>query len=131
MISFHLIRYYSMHHVHGSGTLNANKEDLDKIFTQELVDRSIKTQKEMIKKAIKILKPGGELIYSTCSILKEENEKIVKEILKPENIEIVPIDKEMFKGEIKFLPASIEGTICLMPDALYEGFFVAKLRKKN
>ena len=120
-----------MHHVRGSGTLNTNKDSLDNIFTKELLDRSIKTQKEMIRKAIRILKSGGELVYSTCSILKEENEKIVEEILELENVEIMPIDKEMFKGEISFLPVSIEGTICVMPQGLYEGFFVAKLRKKN
>lgn len=112
----------------GSGTINLNNINLEKTFTKELVDRSIKTQKELLKKAIKILKVNGELVYSTCSVLKEENEEIVSEILKLENIEIVPIDEKEF-DDIPLLPVSIQGTICVCPNELYEGFFVAKLRK--
>ena len=113
----------------GSGTLNLNDPELEKVFTKELVERSIKTQKELLKKAIRILKTNGELIYSTCSILKEENEKVVEEILKLGNVEIIPIDTHEFK-DIPLLPVNIEGTICVCPNELYEGFYVAKLRKK-
>ncbi len=119
-----------MHHVHGSGTLNLNN-NIDKIFTEELLQRSIKTQRELIKKAVRILRVNGELIYSTCSILKEENEKVVEEILKLSNIEIVPIDEKIFKGELPLLPTNIQGTICVCPNRLYEGFFVAKLKKNK
>lgn len=113
----------------GSGTIKINNEKQCNNFTKELVERSTKTQKELIKKASKILKSGGELIYSTCSILKEENEEIVKEILKSGEMEILPIVDEIFEC-IPKLPVSIEGTICVCPSYLYEGFFVAKLRKK-
>lgn len=112
----------------GSGTLNLNERDIEKVFTKELVERSMKTQKELIKKAVRILKVDGELIYSTCSILKEENEKVVEEILKLGNIEVLPIDGRDFK-DIPLLPVGIEGTICVCPTDLYEGFFIAKLRK--
>jgi len=112
----------------GSGTINLNDVKLEKTFTKELVDRSVKTQKELLKKAVKILKVDGEIIYSTCSILKEENEKVVEEILKIGNIELVPINEKEFDG-IPLLPVNIEGTICVCPSCLYEGFFVAKLRK--
>ena len=117
-----------MLHVHGSGTIDTNRDDIEKIFTKELISRSVKTQKELIRKAVKILKNGGELIYSTCSILKEENENIIKEVLKMQNVELVPIDKTKFEG-VEFLPVSIDGTICIAPNELYEGFFVAKIRK--
>jgi len=113
----------------GSGTINLNDEKLEKTFTEELVKRSVKTQLELLKKAITVLKPGHEMIYSTCSILKEENEENIEEILKLGNVELVPIDKEMFK-EIPLLPVNIEGTICVCPSELYEGFFIAKIRKK-
>lgn len=113
----------------GSGTLNSNDANLSKYFTKELIDRSVKTQKDLIKKAVKILKKNGELIYSTCSILKEENENVLKEILRTGSVEIVPIDKEEF-GDIPLLPVEVEGTICVKPTELYEGFFVAKLKKQ-
>ena len=44
------------------------------------------------------------------------------------NIELIPIDKSKFDG-IEFLPVTIDGTLCVMPNELYEGFFVAKIRK--
>lgn len=112
----------------GSGTLDLNNDNLEKIFTKELIDRSVKTQKELIKKAVKVLKVNGELIYSTCSILKEENERVVEEILKSGNMEIIPIDSKIFES-VPLLPVKLEGTICVCPSDLYEGFFVAKLRK--
>lgn len=113
----------------GSGTLDLNNDNVEKIFTEELIDRSVKTQKELIKKAVKVLKVNGELIYSTCSILKEENERVVEEILKSGNMEIISIDRKLFEG-VPLLPVKLEGTICVCPSELYEGFFVAKLRKK-
>jgi len=115
----------------GSGTINLNDEKLEKIFTEELVTRSVKTQLELLKKAITVLKPGHEMIYSTCSILKEENEQNLVKILKSGNAEIVPIDikKEIFK-DIPLLPVNIEGTVCVCPSELYEGFFIAKIKKK-
>lgn len=112
----------------GSGTLDLNNDNVEKIFTKELIDRSVKTQKELIKKAVKVLKVNGELIYSTCSILKEENERVVEEILKSGNMEIIPIDSKIFES-IPLFPVKLEGTICVCPSELYEGFFVAKLRK--
>lgn len=109
----------------GSGTENIYKEN----FTQELINRSVKTQEELLKKALKLLKQGKDMVYSTCSILKEENENILKKVLAKSNAEIVPIEKELLKG-IPLLPASLEGVICVAPTYLYEGFFVAKIKKK-
>ena len=114
----------------GSGTINADDKNLEKYYTEELVQRSIKTQKDLLLKASNIIKKGGEIIYSTCSILKEENEEVVKEIMKKGNLEILPIDLNKFNG-VPLLPVEIEGTLCVCPDELYEGFFVAKLKKKG
>lgn len=113
----------------GSGTINIFDEKLNKYFTKELVDRSIKTQKELLQKAIKVLKKGGEMVYSTCSILKQENEENIEKFLKNNQLEIVPIDIELLK-DIPLVPSKIEGVITVCPNELYEGFFVAKLRKK-
>lgn len=113
----------------GSGTININDNNLDKYFTAKLVEKSQKSQYMLLKKAIKVLKQGHEMIYSTCSILKQENEQIVSKILKETKTEIVPIK---FEGEesIPILPTEINGTLCVCPSEYYEGFFVAKIRKK-
>lgn len=115
----------------GSGTISLGNQKLEKTFTEELVERSVRTQLELLKKAITVLKPGHEMIYSTCSILKEENEENVSKLLKSGKVELVPIDleKEVFK-DVPLLPVSIEGTVCVCPSEFYEGFFIAKFRKK-
>jgi len=112
----------------GSGTIYLEDKNIEKYFTLKLIEKSTKTQRELLKKAIKILKPGKEMVYSTCSILSCENEEIVNNILQEEKCEIVPID---FKGldEIPKLSTKLEGTLCVAPNELYEGFFIAKLRK--
>ena len=111
----------------GSGTLNASNKSIES-FTLELINRSVKAQTELIKKAIKILKVGGELVYSTCSILKEENEEIVNKILENKNLEIVTINKEQF-NELPLLPCNINDALLIKPTKLYEGFFVIKIKK--
>ena len=112
----------------GSGTLDLNDEKVIQGFTEELVNRSIKTQKELIDKSLKHIKVGKEMVYSTCSILKEENEAYLTELVKKGIIEIIPIDLDYF-SEIPVLPVDLEGTLCVCPTEYYEGFYVAKIKK--
>ena len=114
----------------GSGTMDLNNEKTYKNFTDILVEKSTKSQLTLLKKALKILKPGHEMIYSTCSILARENEQILTKALKGINAEVVPIE---IKGieDIPVLPTKIEGTLCVCPNKYYEGFFVAKIRKNK
>lgn len=104
----------------GSGTENVFNSN----FTEELIKRSCKTQEELLTKALSILKHGGEMVYSTCSILKEENEEILNKVLKKFKAQIVPIQ---IPKEIPVLPTSIDGVATICPTKLYEGFFVAKI----
>ena len=115
----------------GSGTINLGDEKIEKIFTEELVARSVKTQIELLNKAITVLKSEPQMIYSTCSILKEENEQNLLKLLNKKVIEIVPIDlKKEISENVPLLPVNIEGTVCVCPSELYEGFFIAKIKKK-
>ncbi|MFR0921739.1 MAG: RsmB/NOP family class I SAM-dependent RNA methyltransferase [Clostridia bacterium] len=113
----------------GSGTLDFNDNNIEKYFSKQLIDRSSSVQKTLLSKAIKLLKPGHEMVYSTCSILSCENEDIIVHSIKNENVEIVPIHFEGME-ELPLLPTKIHGTLCVCPTDLYEGFFVAKIRKK-
>ena len=113
----------------GSGTLDFNDNNIEKYFSKQLIDRSSSVQKTLLSKAIKLLKPGHEMVYSTCSILSCENEDIVAHSIKNENVEIVPIHFEGME-ELPLVPTKIHGTLCVCPTDLYEGFFVAKIRKK-
>ena len=113
----------------GSGPISVYDENLEKYFTEELITRSAKTQYDLLQKAVSVLKSGHEMIYSTCSILEEENENNIRKILSSNNVEIVPINIESLE-DIPLLPTKIEGTLCVCPNNLFEGFFVAKLKKK-
>ena len=112
----------------GSGTISIFDKRLESTFTEDLVNRSAKVQSELLKKAITLLKPGHEMIYSTCSILSKENEEILQKFIDMKKIEIFPIDTSIFSDAI-LLPVSIEGTLCICPTRLYEGFFVARIKK--
>lgn len=112
----------------GSGTIDLENISSYKNFSEDLIKKSIERQKKLLLKASKIIKSGGEIIYSTCSILKDENENIVSLLLNNNDFEIVPLDENIFIN-IPKLPVTIPGTICVCPNELYEGFYIAKMKK--
>ena len=111
----------------GSGTLNLNTGISEKNFSLNLISKSVKAQTALLEKALKILKPGCEMVYSTCSILQEENEEILEKVLSKNKAKIIPIDFE--SKDLPLLPTRIMGTLCVAPSELYEGFFIAKIKK--
>ncbi len=118
----------------GSGTLSSKdaspeggKNDSSP-FTKELLDRSVRTQEALLLKALSLLKPDHEMVYSTCSILCQENELPLKKALSRVKAKIVPIQHPLL-SEVPLLPTLLPGTCCIRPTRDYEGFFVAKLRK--
>lgn len=110
----------------GSGTLNIYDKSLEH-FNEKLLNNCIKTQEQLLEKALQILKKGNTMVYSTCSILYEENEKQLEKLIKQNKIEIIPID-DIFEDMPK-LPTKIKGTICVCPNNLYEGFYISKIKK--
>jgi hypothetical protein len=48
--------------------------------------------------------------------------------LRDKKVQIVPISLNNME-ELPLLPVNIEGTVCVCPNELYEGFFIAKLKK--
>ncbi len=111
----------------GSGTLDLNTGISEKNFSLNLISKSVKAQTALLEKALKILKPGCDMVYSTCSILQEENEEILEKVLSKNKAKIVPIDFEL--KDLPLLPSKIPGTLCVLPNDLYEGFFIAKIQK--
>ena len=68
------------------------------------------------------------MVYSTCSILECENEDVVNKVIRSKKVEIVPIEFDG-KENLPLLPVKIKGTICVCPNEMYEGFFIAKIKK--
>ena len=87
------------------------------------------TQRELIDSAFHALRPGGTLIYSTCTLNRDENESVclwLKEQY-PQAVEFLPLDA-LFEGAKAALTP--EGFLHVFPQIFdCEGFFVARLRK--
>lgn len=94
-------------------------------------------QREILSEAVKVLKPGGELIYSTCTFAPEEDEQMIAWLLATyPAFEIVPIAKTagIIDGKPEWADGNPElaGTARLFPHLMRgEGHFVAKLRLKT
>ncbi|MNV03517.1 Ribosomal RNA small subunit methyltransferase F [compost metagenome] len=88
------------------------------------------TQRELIDSAFHALRPGGTLIYSTCTLNRDENESVclwLKEQY-PDSVEFLPLES-LFDGAKEALTP--EGFLHVFPQIFdCEGFFVARLRKK-
>ena len=114
----------------GAGTILIAEGEPERRMTPDWVAKTASTQKAMLKKALTLLSAGHEMVYSTCSILREENEDVLKAVLPGMNAEIVPIEHE-FLQHAPLLPTTIPDVVCVRSTELYEGFFVAKIKKKK
>lgn len=114
----------------GSGTILIEEGEPERRMTADWIAKTAATQKAMLRKALTLLSAGHEMVYSTCSILQEENENVLNAVLPAMNAEIVPIG-HAFHQHVPLLPTSIPGVVCVKPTALFEGFFVAKIRKRK
>lgn len=119
------------------GTL-CNSAEVASWWSLQKLDKLSSLQQVLLISAYKALKPGGELVYSTCSIAPEENEMAVQKLIDKYHLKILPIDN--IPG-IDFLPGiSRYGSRKLHPDMNLtlrvaphihnmEGFFIARLQK--
>lgn len=91
------------------------------------IDEITKIQYQILKTCSKYLKNDGILVYSTCSILKEENINIIEKFLKEEKFEIVNISDKV-KKDFKYV--NDKNTIELFPNEKHDGFYIACLKRK-
>ncbi len=106
------------------GTLMKNPDLRWRLMETE-VPKIAQLQYELLKAAIKLAKPGGRILYTTCTLLKEENEDVIAKILRKEErrVKLIPIkgpyDEGFIKGTMRAWPHK-HNTI---------GFFYALLEK--
>ena len=100
--------------------------------------RNAGAQKELLRATIPLLKSGGTLVYSTCTLAPEENEEVIDTILKEfDDLRLEPISLDFGwarPGLARFrdtlYKAELKNTLRIIPSSLAEGFFIAKLRKR-
>ncbi len=103
----------------GSGVIRRHP-DIKWLRQPEDLAGFARQQKRLLHNAWNILKPGGELLYITCSIFREENQDIIKGFLDQ--------TREAERVALKHPWLDDEGH--LVPSTLHDGFFYAKLRKR-
>ena len=110
----------------GSGTLLPGSHGR---FEDALLRKTASLQRALLTKALRLVKPGGIVVYSTCSILRQENEEVVASALDGGDCELVPVDEARF-AQVPRLPTTLSGTMLVSPTPRYEGFFAAALRRR-
>lgn len=118
----------------GEGRINALYPETYAYWSEAKIRELSRKQKRLLSSAARALKPGGVLVYSTCSLAPEENELVVAQALEW-NLEVEEIAPpcEALPGlthwQGKALPPELARCLRIVPDGLMEGFFVCRLRK--
>ena len=119
----------------GEGTLRKSPKTY-LMWNKKMIEKMSRTQKKLAANAMNLLKVGGEMIYSTCTLSPEEDESVIDFLLKNFNIEV---------EEIK-LPLKCREGVCDFEDMHFsqevkkacrvypqdndtDGFFLCKIRK--
>ena len=112
----------------GLGTVRRNP-DLKFRQTPESVAELTQKQSAILRAAARLLKPGGRLVYATCSLLPEENEAIVEALLADGGFTLLPVNELLAQSKIDL----DTGAMLKMSPAIHgtDGFFAAVLVKSD
>lgn len=95
-------------------------------------------QKYLLRSAVACAKPGGVIVYSTCTLNPRENEEVVDWVLNTEkgnvvlediSIPGVAMEQGLTEWNKKQYYPDLKKTVRILPSTTMEGFFLAKLRK--
>jgi 16S rRNA (cytosine967-C5)-methyltransferase len=125
----------------GTGTLGRNPEIRYRLKPEDL-PRHAERQKAILRAALRAVRPGGCVVYSTCSLEPEENEEVVATVLAEapdaRQVSLAPQIDRLREGKI-FTEAGAEklhacltgkGALRLLPGTLHtDGFFVALIER--
>jgi 16S rRNA (cytosine967-C5)-methyltransferase len=117
----------------GSGAWRRNPDAKWRLTEKQLAQR-LADQKAVLARGARLVKPGGRLLYITCSVLPEENDDQVQAFLGDHpDFALVPY-RDQWRSAIGTEPPASAGkgadTLLLTPRAhATDGFFIAMLRK--
>jgi 16S rRNA (cytosine967-C5)-methyltransferase len=125
----------------GTGTLSRNPEIRHRLSVEDL-PRQAERQHAILQASLRFVRPGGRVVYSTCSLEPEENEQVVAAVLATDpRIRIVPIEETIeilvrhgvitaFAAETLNGARTPEGALRLLPGIFHtDGFFIAQLER--
>ena len=113
----------------GLGTLRRNPDVKWRVRPESITELKVK-QLSILNGAARLVKPGGRLVYATCSILAEENEEIVTQFLAAnDTFSLVPVKAVLDEQRI---PLDMDDYLKLLPHRHQtDGFFAAVLERKK
>lgn len=126
----------------GEGLMTLRPEDA-KLFdswSPAHIRRLSNLQKRLILEAWRLLRPGGTLVYSTCTMAPEENEAVVDYLLRRQpDAQLMPLNlpappnraPAVTEWNNRAFTHDLSACLRLVPGELTEAFFVAKLCKSN
>jgi NOL1/NOP2/sun family putative RNA methylase len=117
----------------GEGRFVVFEPGSSRAWSRKLVAESLRVQRRLLAGAARALKPGGVLVYSTCTLNPEENEAMVQWAvdtlpLRPEKSPLtVP---GVYAGMARGRDPAVAHAMRIFPDEEREGFFVCRMRKR-
>lgn len=121
----------------GIGTIRKSYKTIE-MWNPKFANFLARTQRKLFNTAIKMLKPSGTLVYSTCTLEPEENEGLLNQVLQDNkniHLEKFELDIKRSKPITNFnneeYSSEIKKALRIWPqDNNTEGFFVAKIKKE-
>jgi 16S rRNA (cytosine1407-C5)-methyltransferase len=118
----------------GEGRFVVFEPGTSRSWSAKTIAESVRVQRRLLAGGTGALKPGGVLVYSTCTLNLDENERIIQWALDtlPLEVEKVPLSiPGTYAGMARGLDPRISKALRIFPDAQKEGFFVCRMRKAS
>ncbi len=121
----------------GEGMADLARSDALKFWTPERVEQMSRLQQRMLVASFKRLRPGGIIVYSTCTVSPEENEAPVDHLLRhypdasvePVALEIPETIPGLARWEGREYHPDLRFALRVVPTPYMEAFFVCRIRK--
>lgn len=97
-------------------------------WSRHRVNECARVQRRLLASGARALKPGGALVYATCTLNADENEAVVESALAAFPLAVEPVPVRV-PGALPGL-RGLDRAVRILPDRDYEGFFICRMRKR-
>lgn len=123
----------------GEGRFRLDEPKTYRSWNVPMVKKLARLQKRLLHSGLDALKPGGHLVYSTCTINTNENEAVVAAILQARSdVEILParlpglkVTAGLTQTQEERWPSALKQSMRIWPTPVMEGFYCCLLRKRS
>lgn len=123
----------------GEGRVDLRRSDALRYWSEERVEKYKFQQTRMLAAAQRLLRPGGVMVYSTCTVSPEENEFPVNRVLQRHaDLTLEPLgfsEPEFRPGLTTWRKTAFDkrltSAVRVAPSEVFEGFFVARIAKSS